>query len=243
MHYECGHGKLTLLQDVEGYEIPAFIADSQYTEANGTKFMINPPDSTVYSIWIGTNDLGTFVSDSQEPGVTIVDYLDCVYAQLKTLYEHGGRYFVIQNIAPLNLAPLFAPPGVDNPTEILQTSDRMLEQVVETNSLYSYRTAFEAKIGSSFKGAHFALMDMHGLMTRMYTHPELYLNGTAPLNVTGYVQHCSPTNSSMCVNEPSPNSFFWYNTLHPSEQTVRTFAKTFLEVVKGNSQWATYWSS
>lgn len=93
---------------VREYEVPAFIADSKYIEPNGSKFMINPPDETVYIIWIGTNDLGVdaLLTDSQVPGTNIVSYLDCVYEQLQTVYENGARNFVILNAAPLNLTPL-----------------------------------------------------------------------------------------------------------------------------------------
>lgn len=207
--------------------------------------MSNPPNETVYSMWIGTNDLGTYVGDTQEPGTNIVDYFDCVYAQLQAVYDQGGRYFVIQNIAPLNLAPMYALPeagGVGNVTNMTATSYRMMEQAVTSNAIYDYRTAFAAKIGDSFKGAHFAVMDMHALISDMYEHPEQYLNGTAPANVTSFSHQCN-ADKTVCTDSDSPDSFLWYDQLHPSEQAGRTFAKTFVDVVKGTSRWATYWSS
>lgn len=207
--------------------------------------MSAPQDETVYSIWIGTNDLGSFVGDTQVQGTNIVDYFDCVFASLQSLYDQGGRYFVVQNIAPLNLVPMYALPengGVGNVTNRTATSYRMLEQVVTSNAIYDYRTAFSAKIGKSFQGAHFAVMDMHGLLSEMYEHPEQYLNGTAPANVTGYNRHCNADNTQ-CVDSDSPDSFLWFDPLHPSEQAGRTFAKTFIDVVKGTSRWATYWSA
>ncbi|CZT19571.1 related to GDSL lipase/acylhydrolase family protein [Ramularia collo-cygni] len=242
---QVANGGLILFPDVENYEIPAFIADSQYTGANGTKFMAAPQDETVYSMWIGTNDLGSFVGDTQVQGKNLVDYFDCVFAQLQALYDHGGRYFVIQNIAPLNLAPMYALPeigGVGNVTNRTETSYRMLEQAVTSNAIYEYRTAFAARIGDSFQGAHFAVMDMHGLISDMYEHPEQYLNGTAPVNVTSYAHQCN-ADRSQCVTSDSPDSFLWYDELHPSEQAGRTFAKTFIDVVMGTSRWATYWSA
>ena len=55
---------------VREYEVPAFIADSQYVEPNGTKFLDIPSDETVYAIWDGTNDLGyyAFIQDEQVQG-------------------------------------------------------------------------------------------------------------------------------------------------------------------------------
>ena len=69
--------------------------------------MINPPDSTVYTFWDGTNDLGfyAFIEDAQVKGTNLVTYTDCIYNQIQRVYDNGGRYFVLMNIAPLNLAP------------------------------------------------------------------------------------------------------------------------------------------
>ena len=59
-------------------------------------------------MWIGTNDLGVyaFLTDSQVPNKTIVDYIECVFQALDQVYANGGRFFVLQNIAPLQLTPL-----------------------------------------------------------------------------------------------------------------------------------------
>ena len=79
-------------------------------------------------------------------------------------------------------------------------------------------------------------------MTDIYYNPSEYLNGTAPLNVTGTVNQCNLQGGD-CVRATSPDSFMWFDNLHPSEQTDRVIAKNFVEVVKGESKWATYWSS
>lgn len=100
------------------YEVNAFIADVKYinesTKTN-TLYTDRRSDNTVYSIWIGTNDLGegAFLTDSSNNGTTIVDYVDCVYDRLDSVYKTGGRYFVIMNNAPLQLSPLYGMPGLD----------------------------------------------------------------------------------------------------------------------------------
>jgi phospholipase/lecithinase/hemolysin len=72
-------------------------------------------------------------------------------------------------------------------------------------------------------------------LTDIYNNPAAYLNGTSPLDVTGYAHFNGTVNAS-------PDSFMWYDELHPSEQTDRVIAREFVDVVKGNSKWATYWS-
>jgi phospholipase/lecithinase/hemolysin len=76
-------------------------------------------------------------------------------------------------------------------------------------------------------------------MTDIWNNPSTYLNGTAPLNVTGFVTDCV---ESECSSKSSWDSYMWYDELHPSEQTDRVIAREFLNVVGGGSKWATYWS-
>ncbi|OQO05439.1 hypothetical protein B0A48_09208 [Cryoendolithus antarcticus] len=236
---------------VEQYEVPAYIADSKYSYPNGTKFLTVPASQTVYSIFIGTNDLGNyaFLTDSQVAGTTIVNYTDCVFNQLQTLYSTGARYFVLQNVAPLNLVPQYADPAhgglassqywpdkANYSTNITEISYKMAEYVALVNDVFTYQTPYLVEVAKRFPGAHFAVMDINGLLTDIYNNPSAYLNGTAPLNVTSYVNLNGKPNAS-------PDSFIWYDELHPSEQTDRIIARTFVDVVKGSSKWATYWSS
>jgi hypothetical protein len=226
---------------VKQYEVPAYIADSQYTESSGAKFLDIPTNETVYSMWIGTNDLGSgaFLTDSQLNHSTLVSYVDCIFDQFDRIYANGGRYFVLQNNAPLQLAPMYSLPnnagtaGQQNATELHY---RMEEDVVLVNSVFQYRTPYELHIADRYPGAHFAIYDVHSLLTDIYNNPSNYLNGSAPLNVTGWVTAGS-------TGASSPDSYMWYNQLHPSVQTDRIVAQNFLGVVNGTSKWATYWQS
>jgi hypothetical protein len=239
--------------DIEGYELPAFIADSKYKLANGTKFFNGNSRDTVYAIWIGTNDLGNnaFLTDSQLPSKTLTDYLDCVYSTVDKLYKNGGRYFVLMNLAPLQLLPQYAVPSdgglaatqyyPDKSGNITEISWRMYEQVVTVNQVYKYRTPFEVAIADEWDGIKIANFDVNSLITDMHANPKKYLNGTAPLNVTGIVNQCDLQGKN-CVKKSGPDSYLWYDELHPSEQTDRVIAREFVGVLGGKSKWATYWS-
>jgi phospholipase/lecithinase/hemolysin len=76
----------------------------------------------------------------------------------------------------------------------------------------------------------------------MYSNPGEYLNGTSVRgNVTGYENHCA-TDGTDCARHGDPDSFLWYDELHPSEQANRILAKEFLNVASGKSKYATYWT-
>jgi hypothetical protein len=162
------------------YEIPAYLADSEFVDPSGKRFMDIEPNETVYTIWIGTNDLGNsaFLTDSQVSGTTIPDYIDCVYNVLDMVYDNGGRYFVVMNLVPLQLTPQYATPenggvaatpGYPNKgSNITEISYRMWEAVATVNEVYHYRTSFEAVIAIRYPGAQLAVMDMYGLVCLLF---------------------------------------------------------------------------
>lgn len=84
---------------------------------------------------------------------------------------------MLQNVAPVQLTPLYSLPdagGVepnhywpDKPSNLTAVSYQMLEQVVTVNAMYKYRISFAVGIERRFPGAHFALMDTYGVVSRL----------------------------------------------------------------------------
>ncbi|EAW11701.1 SGNH/GDSL hydrolase family protein [Aspergillus clavatus NRRL 1] len=241
-----------LFPSVLEYEIPAFIADSKHKVSGKKDFLDIPPKETVYSIWIGTNDLGNnaFITDSQVQGKTIPDYINCVYSALDRLYVNGAQYFVLMNLAPLQLTPMYATPEHDGvganpywpnkPENRTLVSYRMWEQVSTVNDVFKYQTPYELLIAKRYPGAKFAVMDMYTLLSDIYDNPTVYFKGSAPPNVTGYNSHC-PVSGGDCTRLPNPELFMWFDELHPSERTDQIIAEEFVKVVEGKSKYATYW--
>ncbi|RAL14397.1 SGNH/GDSL hydrolase family protein [Aspergillus homomorphus CBS 101889] len=259
-----------LFPSVLEYQVPAFTADAHYTDPSTHQpFVTRPADETVYALWIGTNDLGNnaFLTDSQLNNSTLVDYVDCVYRVLDGVYnattssllgdkdgdDKGGKakYFVLMNVVPLQLAPLYATPengGVgpnnywkDKPANLTEISGRMQGQVVLVNEAFRYRTPVETLMNRRWPGVKVAVMDVYSLISEIYYHPTQYLNGSAPANVTGFEYHCD-VNGQNCGKLDSPDSFLWFDQLHPSERTDQIIAEEFLKVVNGESRFAEYWS-
>ncbi|KAL5335327.1 GDSL Lipase/Acylhydrolase family protein [Aspergillus crustosus] len=234
-------------------QIPAFLNDTKYINTEtGEPALVNPARETVYAIWIGTNDLGFsgFLTEVQPKGLRLTHLTDCVYEQLDRLHEIGARAFVLMNIAPLDLSPQNALPengGLANSqfwtdksvydANITRSSEKMRQYLTTVNAVFEYQTPFEVKINERYPGSSFAVYNVHGLVTDIWTNPSEYLNGTAPYNVTSSIYRCG----SDCDSPAVRDSYLWYDDLHPSEQTDRVIAREFVNVVKGRSKWATYW--
>ena len=93
------------------------MADTKFvntTTHTNTFYPNRKADNTVYSMWIGTNDLGAgaFLTDSSLHGTSIPDYVDCVFDRFDEIYKAGGRYFVLMNTVPLELSPIYGMPQV-----------------------------------------------------------------------------------------------------------------------------------
>jgi len=240
-------------------EVQAFVADTKYINKSthtNTFYPNRRADNTVYSIWIGTNDLGVdgFLTDSSLHETTIPDYVSCIYNRFDGIYKAGGRNFVLFNTAPLQLSPLYGMPEAGglkishywqnkwpNTTEV---SGKMKEYTKLANSLFSYRTPYELLVARRYPGASIAIFDVNSLMTDIYNHPTQYLD--APANVTGQYLTCDPAAAewwNVCTTQEGrePHQFLWYDELHPSERTDQVIAREFAKVVKGESRYATYW--
>lgn len=162
------------------YEIPAFINDTTALNSATGKPTFTPAltdSNAVYVMWIGTNDLGSyaFLTDSQVAGKTLTDYTDCVFGAFDSLYASGGRYFVLNNVIPLDLVPLYAndtyggisasqfwPDKPDNHTAI---AEQMREYVTTVNNVYRYQLPYEVVLANRYPGANFALFDVYSLVS------------------------------------------------------------------------------
>ena len=82
-------------------QLPAYFA----AQANGSLGALKPHD-TVYTLWIGTNDVGAnaLLTGGQTPGVTLVDAVSCAVDWVRALYDGGARNFIFQNVSIVSVA-------------------------------------------------------------------------------------------------------------------------------------------
>ncbi|ETS78417.1 hypothetical protein PFICI_10479 [Pestalotiopsis fici W106-1] len=168
-------------------ELPKF--KSTWADANDTVSASLDPSTTVYSIWIGTNDLGynAFINAGNPPSYNITSVVDCIWTAMDELYSLGANYFVLMNTAPLQLSPEYGLPdagGVgDNEYWALKTQQNvtltsyiMLEFTVSVNFMLAYGTPFELLVQDRWPNATIALFDVHRLMMDIYADGAAYLD-------------------------------------------------------------------
>ncbi|TFK34673.1 carbohydrate esterase family 16 protein [Crucibulum laeve] len=208
---------------------------------------------TIYSLWIGTNDVGSNALLTGSDKASLVNVTECMVNWVTFLYETGARNFIFQNMIPLETVPLYAPVSYPNRFWTAQRNDTewsvlMKELVLSGNALT--KLMLQA-LAPTLHGAHIALFDSHALFADMFARPAVYLNGTAPLNTTGAVQACvfdlneSTSAGGRCTiaQGTDRDSFLWFDELHPSEQADRVVAKEISKVINGKtSKWATWLS-
>lgn len=176
-------------------------------------------DNTVYGVWIGTNDLGNgaFLTDEQQPGYVISDFIDCLWAVFDGIYALGGRRFAILNIAPLEIAPQYdASLGINTtyfPDHTLYNmtllEQKLLQYTTTVNTAVGYGVPFQLLVEKRWPGVTFSIFDVHKMLLDIHDSPDEYLE--APADVQSVYRRCNPEDSSDCEeSENSLASFMWY---------------------------------
>jgi hypothetical protein len=102
-------------------QLPLYFSE----KANGTVKVA--PQETIYSLWIGTNDLGANALLTGNPGTkaSLVEVTDCMVNWVKALYQGGVRNFIFQNVSSLLRSSLVL--------NFVSFNDRVRVRVLEAN--------------------------------------------------------------------------------------------------------------
>lgn len=131
----------------------------------------------------------------------MTNFTDCVFDSLHSLYNLGARNFVLQNIAPLQFAPLYADaahggsPGPSNfwrtkGDNITEISQDMRDLVQAVNQIWDFQAPFAVE--NELKGANLAVFDSYGLVratsSRLVSWGKFKYGG---LIIVSYACRCS----------------------------------------------------
>jgi len=213
----CNSSQVSSLGPVMQAQIPLYLVES----LGGLGVSI---PSTVFSIWIGGNDVGSngLLGGNQAPGITIDDVTRCsTIAWVNAMYNLGARNFLFQNMIPFQLTPMYK-------------NQAAMANLVQSGNSLSH--GYLSNLALTLSNAHIGLFDSYALFSDMYNHPEQYLNGTDPLNVD------SSISQSNVPLGPRRASYLWWDALHPSEQADRIVAREIVKAVNGQGSYTTWFS-
>lgn len=82
---------------------PAVVQDQipEYFDALAAGNITGDANNTLFTQWIGTNDVGQLLTGAQAGEATVVDTVACAVQWVKTMYDGGARNFLFQNVSML----------------------------------------------------------------------------------------------------------------------------------------------
>ena len=123
----------------------------------------------------------------------------------------------MQQMIPLEHTPLYSP--ISYPSRYWSADRNTTAWAVFMNELVSSGNEIAKlqlqALPATHPDAHIGLFDSHALLADMYARPQLYLNGSAPFNVTGAAHACvyqlneSQHDPGVCTDAPDPDSYLW----------------------------------
>jgi len=164
-------------------------------------------DDTLYAVWAGPNDF-------LEGGMDVTSAVNNIGDALNTLAAAGAKYIIIPNMANLGATPL------NNNSPILSAGAQGLTQ--------NFNTALESVV-DAFKQANSAItvydFDTYALFANVLADPSSY----GFTNTTD-----SYVNDDDTVNNDG-NSYFFWDSVHPTTEGHRLFAQTVAALIGGSS--------
>lgn len=177
------------------------------------------PENTLFTVLIGGNDLVNY-------GRSVDSILAVEQQALEKMILAGARNILLMNLPDLSRAPAFQQRG---------DGVYIAAQVAEFNRrLPQLRDALQMKYGSALT---IRMYDMHSKVNDIFNFPSSYgMSNTTQsclnINTDSSTNYLSA--QSLRSNCTNPDSFVFWDTLHPTTRTHKILADSVTEFVKAN---------
>ncbi|SAL95733.1 hypothetical protein [Absidia glauca] len=195
---------LTQAEDLTNWDLAYNSApiQNELVNQNGTNYAA---DETLYSIWVGINDVGLLLTNHNS--TASLDVLMRRYRQLITyLYDHDARNIILINVPPVDRSPKW---GAKD-----ETASKMHHLVKG----YNQKLLKMARSLSEMKHLRVIYIDAWAIFTRILDHPHQY----GLKNVTSSCPEWRHPEKHDCL---PIKDYFWLNDLHPTTKVHYHFAK------------------
>ena len=177
------------------------------------------PANTLFTMMIGGNDLVNYAR-------TVDSILATEQQALEKLLDAGAKNILLMNLPDLSRAPTFRARG---------DGVQVAAQVAEFNRrLPLLRDALQAKYGST---VNIKMFDTHALVNDIFNFPGKY-------GITNTTQSCLKIDTSSSTDYlytqalrtecSNPDTFLFWDTLHPTTRTHKIMADAVTQFVKAN---------
>jgi thermolabile hemolysin len=195
--------------DTQKLVIPGVIQQVQSYVSYMQKAQNYQPQNTLFTMLIGGNDLVNYNS-------TVDQVISGETQALQSLIQSGARNILLLKLPDVSKAPVFG---------IKTTGPTVAAQVIELNSrLTALVSALQSQYGSSL---NIQLYDTYALFNDLLANPAKY-------QVSNTTQSCLNINTDSSTNYLSkqsarpqcsnPDSFVFWDTLHPTTHTHKLLA-------------------
>jgi phospholipase/lecithinase/hemolysin len=156
---------------------------------------------TLFTVWSGGNDVIYLVQDGS-PVTTPAEIRDHIATAITTLYNQGGRYFLVPNLPPLGEKPNFR----TNPSWRKQANDF----VCQYNPLLHTELA---QLIQNLAGIRIIEFDVFGLFEAVLKNPENYGFTNVTAAAFTYESFSRPHYGKVVKN---PNEYLFWDGTHPT---------------------------
>ena len=210
--YNFAAGGATVDSDLVEPFLPTVISMKQQIEdqylPNYGSSSIWEPETALFGIWIGINDVGNSFAAKNE---TLNSAIFTVYSDLvDKLYVSGARNFLFLNVPPLERTPRTVDEGPESQTaektDIADFNSRLNKLVINLTSTYFDATAVR--------------FDAHALFAQVLDDPSGIPETAGYKNVTDWCQQYmngTPERDTLVAEcGVAVNEYLWLNDLHPT---------------------------
>ena len=207
--------------DTQQLVIPGVIQQVQSYVSYMQKAQNYQPQNTLFTLLIGGNDLVNYNS-------TVDQVISGETQALQSLIQSGARNILLLKLPDVSKAPVFG---------IKTTGPTVAAQVIDLNNrLTALVATLQAQYGSSL---HIQLFDTYALFNDLLSNPAKY-------QVSNTTQSCLNINTDSSTNYLSkqsarsqcsnPDSFVFWDTLHPTTHTHKLLADAVTAFYQANLQ-------
>lgn len=188
-----------------------------YSNQLGNNAFLPDPATTLFTMWSGANDVFAHVENADP--ITPAEVANNIATAITSLYDEGGRYFVVPNLPPIGRIPSYIndPIKGDLATAFVDIYNGMLDTELDL-------------LSGSLNDITIFKVDIHGLFLEIMGNYEAY--GFTNVTDTAYIRFgeypYEPRDPPYGELAPDSDGYFYWDAAHGTTATNLLIAQAAL---------------